>query len=153
VNPTACELYRLLAELASVLSREEARMAQELGLSEGELQCLCAMRGSLQYSIKELTDILHKGGSQLSRILDTLEDKGMIARSLSRKDRRYVHVILTTEGTALAQRIEEWESKVFERIVDLVPPEKIEDVKKFVRIFLEMNQQGDLIQNESRSLT
>ncbi len=153
MNPTACELYRLLAELASVFSREEARMAQELGLSGGELQCLCAMRGSPQYSIKDLTDILHKGGSQLSRILDALEDRGLIARSLSRKDRRYVYVILTAEGTALAQKIEEWEGKMFERILDLVPPEKIEDTKHFIRLFLQMNEQGDSIQKESRSLT
>ncbi len=153
MNPTACELYRLLAEQAAIFSREEAKLAQELGLSAGELQCLCAMRGSPQCSIKDLTSVLDKRGSQLSRILDTLEDKGLVTRSLSRKDRRYVDVVLTAEGSALARKIEEWGEKMFEGILQLVPPGKIEETIDFARLFIKLNGAGYSIQKESRSLT
>lgn len=153
MNPTAFELYRLLAEQAAIFSREEAKLAQELNLSASELQCLCAMRGSPQCSIKELADALQKRGSQLSRILDTLEDKGLVARSLSRKDRRYVDVVLTVEGSVLARKIEECGGKMFGRILEIVPPEKIEEAIEFVKLFIKLNGVEEPIQKESRSLT
>lgn len=151
MNPTACELYRLLAELASLFSREEANLARELGLSPFELQCLCAVRIKSPGSIGDLSQILHKGGSQLSRILDSLEDKGLILRSLSKKDRRIVCVVPTERGTAAACKIEEWGEKLLQPVLEFVPSEEVDGIRHFVRLFIEMNHEENLIQRESRS--
>lgn len=152
MNPTACELYRLLAEQASLFSREEVKLGQELGLSASELQCLCALGTAPPSSIGDLSRILHRGGSQLSRILDSLEDRGLIARSLSKKDRRFICVVLTEEGGAVARRIEEWGENLFQRILEVVPSEKVDDVMQFIRLFIEMNEKGNSVQKVSRSL-
>lgn len=109
------------------------------------------MRGPSQYSIKDLSQTLHKAGSQLSRILDSLEDKGLITRSLSRRDRRSVLVVLTAEGTAMSCRIEQWGEKMLDRVLGAVPPGKIDDVMQFIRLFIGINEQKDSIQNGSRS--
>ena len=153
MNPTACELYRLLAEQTAVFSRKEAKLAQDLSLSIGELQCLCVIRASPKCSIRELTKLLQKRGSQLSRVIDSLEDKGLVARSLSRKDRRYVDVALTAEGSVLAGRIEEGGGKMFDRILEIMPAGKIEEAIEFVRLFMKLNGGGESIQKEARSLT
>ncbi len=111
------------------------------------------MHSAPECSVKELTQALHKSGSQLSRILDVLEDKGLIARSLSRKDRRYVCVVLTDEGAALAARIEEKATVTFSRILDTISSEKIEDVIRFIRLYIELNGGVNSFQKESRSIT
>ncbi|MCL5021626.1 MAG: MarR family winged helix-turn-helix transcriptional regulator [Bacteroidetes bacterium] len=151
MNPTACELYRLLAEQASLFSREEARIAHELDLSAAEVQCLCAMREASQYSIKDLSQTLHKAGSQLSRILDSLEDKGLVTRSLSRRDRRSVLVVLTADGIAMSGRIEQWGERIVDKAIGAVPPEKVDDVMRFIRLLIGINEQKDPVQNGSRS--
>ena len=142
MNPLSFELHTLLAKQAAIFSSEEIKLAKELRLSLREMECLCTMTSLSQYSIKDMAKITCLSGSQLSRVLSRLEDKGLIVRSIDKKDHRNVDVVVTEDGSALTRKIEECWEKILDNIVQSLPSEQIEGAMNFFRTFINMNKKG-----------
>jgi DNA-binding MarR family transcriptional regulator len=138
-NSISCELHRLLAEQASILDRKEKVLAQGLRLSPAELECLCTMQGVSLPSLKDLGIALSKSGSDLSRTLDQLEDKGLITRAISKKDRRHTDAFLTHEAVELVKKVEQYWENHLDQILQKFPPEQI---KSFIGFLTSLNELG-----------
>ncbi|CAO5161601.1 Transcriptional regulator [Frankia sp. AiPs1] len=74
------------------------------GLSQQQVELLCAVivRGAV--GMTELGRLLHVEKPNLSNLTDRLERRGLVVRSRAAHDRRATEVTLTDEGTAVAMR-------------------------------------------------
>ena len=57
------------------------------------------------YSVNELSALMHMHNPQLSKILNGLEDNGLVDRRRPRENRRSVEIRLTDEGKAYVEKM------------------------------------------------
>ena len=55
--------------------------------------------------VKEITDRMIEANSNTTRILDKLQEKGLVNRTLSERDRRELWIVLTDKGNELLTNI------------------------------------------------
>ena len=107
LDPTAelavVELLRSVRDLESVLG---ARLAPH-GLSLSRFAILMELRTARdhQLSLSALSDRLVVVPSNVTKQVDALEQRGLVARVPSAVDRRMIFVQLTAEGAALLERM------------------------------------------------
>lgn len=75
-----------------------------LGLSQGEAHVLAELHASGPSSVGDLHRAFAHRRSTLTGILDRLEERGLVRRSLRPEDRRSFSVALTARGRAAASR-------------------------------------------------
>lgn len=95
-----CDLRKLIVDLRHF--EEELKASTSLSLNEA--LCLCQAHKGKQ-DPGGLADELDLSPSRLSRILDTLEKRCLIERSLATADKRAVVVSLTEEGERLVRQL------------------------------------------------
>lgn len=101
--------------------RVEAELA-DLQISQGEAHVLAALAGGGAHTVGELQRSLGHRPSTLSGILDRLEGRGLLERSLNPDDRRSLLVALTRRGGAVASRVERAVARVGTRAAARVTP-------------------------------
>jgi DNA-binding MarR family transcriptional regulator len=122
-DSTKIERIVSLIRFVEFCQRRELEIVRAFGLSPGEYRCLAMFLGEPEHSIRELAEGLGVGPSRLSRILDKLEDRGLIVRTLSRKDRRNVRVTLSVGGADLAGRLGERASQAYAPVAAAISSE------------------------------
>jgi len=88
-------------------------LAQEFGLSLSQLDALKSLGGE-PCSQRDLAQSLHFDASNVTDIVDRLEARGLVQRTVDPNDRRVRRLVLTQEGEAVR-------SKLVDRIVDDAP--------------------------------
>ena len=86
---------------------------------------------------KNLSHKVDKDQATLARILDILEIKGYVVRKTTEKDRRAFLVFITDPGKAKVKEIASRLGHVHDRIVQDIPPERVE---LFVDLIKQMNE-------------
>jgi MarR family transcriptional regulator, organic hydroperoxide resistance regulator len=89
--------HRLLAALDEELS--------DFGLSAAEINALACFGGEESRTVRQLVAATAQRPSTLTGVLDRLERRGLIERTLNPADRRSVLVRLTPSGRAAAARV------------------------------------------------
>lgn len=95
-----------LAEAVAALSYQVLHLFADAGrthkLSQQQVELICAVivRGSVGMS--ELGSALHLEKSNLSNLVDRLEQRGLVIRTRDRQDRRATDVSLTEQGRTVA---------------------------------------------------
>ncbi len=89
-----------IRKIQVALRRFEESLKEETGLSLNDAMCLCAIEKG--YAEPGLLAVqLELSPSRLSRVLDSLEARNLIARNVAEGDRRNITVSLTKAGTRL----------------------------------------------------
>jgi MarR family transcriptional regulator, lower aerobic nicotinate degradation pathway regulator len=96
----------MLMRLARAANRSLALALEEAGLRAQGYAVLHRLAERGPSSQAELADVLRVHASNLVRVLDELEGKGLIARRRDPLDRRRQEVGITAEGARLLQRAE-----------------------------------------------
>ncbi|MEL7636109.1 MULTISPECIES: MarR family winged helix-turn-helix transcriptional regulator [Sporomusa] len=86
-------------------------------------------------SINELAARLNISKSAVSRTVEDLVNKGYLQRTPNPKDRRYVDIELTKNGTETFNEIELNSRRYFEAILENIPQEKHSSVLEGIQIF------------------
>lgn len=120
---TAAEIAETTFRLLSNCQQKEERLARQFEISVPEFKTLRMFRSGTQMHIKQLVEDLGLSGSRLTRILDSLEERGLITRSIDLHDRRSILVTLTAPGRALASQLEERYVQMHQQILDGIPEE------------------------------
>ena len=81
----------------------DAGRSNKLSQQQVELVCAIIVRGDVGMS--ELGNVLHVEKSNLSNLVDRLEQRGLVVRTRDPRDRRATRVALTDEGTTVATKI------------------------------------------------
>jgi len=97
-----------LARALVALSHQVVHMFTEVGrtfrLSQQQVRLLCAINASGNVGMSELGRQTQLEKSNLSNLVDRLEQRGLVLRTRDPDDRRVTYVELTEEGTELAVR-------------------------------------------------
>ncbi len=88
--------------LIQLLQTRSKRIRKETGVTGPQLQAMKTLSESPGLRISELAGRIYLHPATVVGIIDRLEERGLVARKRSKKDRRQVHVRLTAKGkTAL----------------------------------------------------
>jgi DNA-binding MarR family transcriptional regulator len=93
--------YLMRRAIASVKTAADERMVEN-GLTDAQWQPLLALAHQPGCTATDISRHLHCDSGALTRMLDRLEEKRLIARTRSSDDRRVVHLRLTEEGERAA---------------------------------------------------
>lgn len=109
------------------LSHRVLHLCTEVGrthrLSQQQVRLLCAIKANGNVGMSELGRQTLVEKSNLSNLVDRLEQRGLVVRAHDDGDRRVTHVVLTDEGDQLAARSQ---SELVARVTELagkLPPE------------------------------
>ncbi|MBY0488442.1 MAG: MarR family transcriptional regulator [Gemmatimonadaceae bacterium] len=97
-----------LLRTASVVSRRFARVVEPHGLSLAQYNVLRILRGAGPAGLPTLAirDRMIDEGSTVTRLLDKLEQAGLVTRDRSRPDRRQVLCQITPAGEVLLAKLD-----------------------------------------------
>lgn len=100
-RPEALQAWTAMCEVVDrvrvALNRDLQRGA-DLTLAENLVLCQVAMAPGRSLRMVDIAGLLTIGKSAVTKTVDRLEERGLIARERDSADRRTVHATLTTEG-------------------------------------------------------
>ena len=133
---------RFLACLRQLLGCEEGRSC--MAASRGELCLLMHVKRQNGLVLpSELSEAMSVSTARVARLLNTLEDRGLVQRSMDLSDRRKIVVTLTVEGERYLEAVYERTHKRASAVIDALGAE---DTEAFIRI-------AEKIADISRSLS
>jgi DNA-binding MarR family transcriptional regulator len=94
------------------------------GISLAQCHTLLEVGNAGQVSLIDLASILNLDTSTLSRTIQGLVMLGLVSRTPSDKDRRYVSISLTEKGREIFDNIETTFNDYYARVIDLIPADK-----------------------------
>jgi DNA-binding MarR family transcriptional regulator len=118
-TPTPPDRGRRLLDLVLFCRKSCKELARWSELTVEEFLCLGLLYVHPPSSVKELSRSLGVNASQTSRILRTLEEKGLISRSLNVADRRVEDVELTARGLRVVEKLLDHAETVAEHATSL----------------------------------
>ena len=118
----AAEAWSLMVELAFSTNKPRLmKISHEYDLTPMQLHALRALEPGLELTMSSLAGSLFCDASNVTGIVDRLEDRGLIERRPAAHDRRAKLLAVTQEGAALRQ-------EVVERLTE--PPPFIADLAR-----------------------
>jgi DNA-binding MarR family transcriptional regulator len=111
-RPTpASEAWALMHELFHASRRRFLAIASEFELSPPQVRALGVLDPDRPVPMSDLADALHCDNSNVTGIVDRLEDRGLVERRSATHDRRVKMLVVTARGAEvrdrLAERLEE----------------------------------------------
>lgn len=103
VESVARNLYEALPLLPKRLVRVDA-ITKEFGMPFSNIQILC-MLSERNMTIGEISTHLGIAKPNITPLLDSMRNRGLLERSRNEQDRRIVNVRLLPEGQELAERV------------------------------------------------
>ncbi|CAL94552.1 MarR family winged helix-turn-helix transcriptional regulator [Azoarcus olearius] len=100
-------LAYLLAQASSRISHEFHREVNEAGLSVTEWRVLASLSGSAGESIGSLSQLALTKQPTLSKVVQRMEQEGLVSRTRVKADRRQTVVVLTPKGLRLTEGLRE----------------------------------------------
>jgi DNA-binding MarR family transcriptional regulator len=104
--------------------RVQSALAKEVDLPLYQLECLLLLYLDQPDSAGSLSDKLGIHKSSLSKVLASLQDRGLIERALGETDRRTERLTLTKTGTALVERVQLRAEQIAIALLELLPEER-----------------------------
>src|SRR5712691_9604559 len=105
----AAEVWRLMAEFALTRFQtgEHVTMLREIGLTPGHLKALSILDPDEPRPMRAMADALACDASQVTWLVDRLEERGLVERRTSPSDRRVKTLMLTPLGIRTRERLAE----------------------------------------------
>jgi DNA-binding MarR family transcriptional regulator len=100
-NSHACDAWQLLVRFSFAQKCQVAPLAAELELSPAQCHVLRLLDPERAISMRELADGLGCDASNVTGLVDRLEDRGLVRRRPSETDRRVKALELTPKGVRL----------------------------------------------------
>ncbi len=93
---------------ADALMQGVTAMLKPMGLSPTQYNVLRILRGAEPDGLacREIADRMITRDPDITRLLDRLEDRGLVARSRDRKDRRVITARITEKGLRLLDKLD-----------------------------------------------
>jgi DNA-binding MarR family transcriptional regulator len=122
-SKTATELADTTFRLVVACQRVQEHLADEAGVTIPEFRTLRLFLDEGPVHIKYLIERLGLSASRLSRILDSLEKKAFLTRSIDRTDRRNILVTLTPKGADLSAKLRSGCGAIHALALERIPAE------------------------------
>jgi MarR family transcriptional regulator, organic hydroperoxide resistance regulator len=119
----AVEAWRTMRELMLRQRTTMLAIAAEFELSPPQLFALRALEPGSHAPMSGLAGTLRCDASNVTGIVDRLEDRGLVERRAAPHDRRVKHLVLTEDGAALRERLVARMDEPPEGFLELSPDE------------------------------
>ncbi len=121
------EAYLNLVRTADFLSREVAAVLKPHQLSEAQYNVLRILRGAGEagHACSEIAARLVTRDPDVTRLLDKLEARELLARSREHADRRVVTARITAQGLALLKTLDRPMRDAVEGMLAHLPPQQL----------------------------
>src|SRR4051794_41512864 len=103
----ASEAWALMHELFHASRRRFLAVASEFDLSPPQVRALGVLDPERPVPMSELAEALHCDNSNVTGIVDRLEDRGLVERRSAAQDRRVKMLAVTGRGAELRERLAE----------------------------------------------
>jgi MarR family transcriptional regulator, organic hydroperoxide resistance regulator len=120
----ASEAWGLMHALFHLSKRRFHAVASEFELSPPQVMALRALDPERPVPMSELAGALHCDNSNVTGIVDRLEDRGLVERRGSTHDRRVKMVVVTERGADVRERLAERLSEAPEPLAALSPEDQ-----------------------------
>ena len=120
----------------NVLVTEMDAALKELDITAQQMGILLSMRHATAATPFELSKLLGIDTGLMTRMLDKLEAKGLLARSRNVEDRRVVNLKLTKAGEAVAAQLPEIVPVVLNRRLKKFTKAEFEELRRLLNKFL-----------------
>lgn len=87
-----------LKDIYKALYNFEKKFAEENGITINEGMILCCLKDGKPRSANDLCDFVGLSHSRVSRVINTVEEKGYIIREMGIKDKRQMIFTLSEQG-------------------------------------------------------
>jgi DNA-binding MarR family transcriptional regulator len=101
----ASEAWVLMGRLFQVNKSRFFAIASEFDLSPPQMHALRALDPETPMPMSDLAAELHCDNSNITGIIDRLEDRDLVQRRPAAHDRRVKHLVLTARGAELRERL------------------------------------------------
>jgi DNA-binding MarR family transcriptional regulator len=101
----AAEAWRLMAELFFARAGNAADVAQSVGLTPGHMRALLTIEPHEPKPMGALADALHCDASNITWLVDRLEERGYVERRADPNDRRVRTIVLTESGEHVREQL------------------------------------------------
>ncbi len=111
------------------------------GITSTELSVIKIVHSKTDIIIKEVSELLAIPGSTLTSVIDRLEQKNLIIRAVSKKNRHSFGLELTEEGIKLNIEHENAEKQIWHRVLSLLDSDH--DREMLIRLITKMVNKPD----------
>jgi MarR family transcriptional regulator, organic hydroperoxide resistance regulator len=120
----ASEAWALMHELFHASRRRFLAVASEFELSPPQVRALGVLDPDRPVPMSELAEALHCDNSNVTGIVDRLEDRGLVERRSATHDRRVKMLAVTDRGAELRARLAERLDEAPEPLARLTPEDQ-----------------------------
>jgi DNA-binding MarR family transcriptional regulator len=132
-------LAALLAQASQLISGEFHQVVRANGFSVSEWRVLASLAGSEPLSIGRLASISTIKQPTVTRLLDRMQDKGLVKRLENDGDRRITLVTITPAGTRRVSRLIELARAHEQRVLEPFGLRRAEELKLTLRHIIELH--------------
>src|SRR3954471_15719918 len=120
----ASEAWSLIAQLFTSQRTRFLAIASEFELAPAQLMALKALDPDEPVPMRDLAEALACDNSNVTGIIDRLEDRGLVERRASQADRRVKMLVVTPEGVDVRRRVKARMDEAPEPLKRLPPDEQ-----------------------------
>jgi DNA-binding MarR family transcriptional regulator len=113
-NPTIAT-YNAIGATYKVLKHVTTKVYADEGLTEAQLQTLVLLATEGPMLMRKLSDAMLVTPTNITGLVDRLEEKKLVVRTSSAGDRRATIIEITPEGRALQERMSKKKSELVQR--------------------------------------
>jgi DNA-binding MarR family transcriptional regulator len=125
-----------------MLSRLDGEL-QPFGITGTQFAILKSVTEGTAETAADLCRLLHYDNGSMTRLVDRLEQKGLIRRERSKDDRRVVSLRVTVAGRAAMPRLRDSAARVVQRMLTGFSPGEVNDLRSFLGRMIENGQPGE----------
>lgn len=130
---TRCINYLLTTAQHSVFQEMSTRLAV-YDLTPVQYDVLYCLWCKNKNKPKEIAEELRLENPTISGVLERMEKKELIKREISKEDRRFVEICLTSKGESLQEPVLQTVEEVNRDVMNMIPEEKQTELKQLLRI-------------------
>jgi DNA-binding MarR family transcriptional regulator len=125
-------VLRALLDAVALVEMPRLRLRHATGLTMPQFRALRHLRDSPRTQ-SELVELIELSPAGVSRVVDRLQDRGLVVASRREEDRRIVEVSLTEIGLAALDDVSPLRETVVERAVEGIGPERRARITRALR--------------------
>ena len=123
----------LMRRIMGVVAQDVEREMEPFGLTDAQWKPLLRLYLRQANTVAELARCCVMDAGSMTRLLDRMEAKGLLARVRSSEDRRVVNIVLTPEGERAGEQIPEILSRVQNRVLRGFSEDEYRALQGFLR--------------------
>ena len=123
----------MMRRIVNYVAQEVEREMEPHGLTEAQWKPLLRLYLRQAGTVAELARCCVMDAGSMTRLLDRMEAKGLLARVRSSEDRRVVNIVLTPEGERAGKQIPEILSRVQNRVLRGFSEDEYRALQGFLR--------------------